>query len=55
MMRTFGIGQKRLGPFVSCQRHNEFHTFSSTRHHRIEVLWPGAVILVRLAPAEEAH
>jgi hypothetical protein len=29
---------------------NIFHTTSSTQHHGIEVLWPGAVILARFAP-----
>jgi hypothetical protein len=34
---------------------NQFYTFSSTKHHGIEVLWPGAVILARYAPPPEAH
>lgn len=34
---------------------NIFHTYSSTKHHGIEVLWPGAVLLVRFAPAEAHH
>jgi hypothetical protein len=34
---------------------NEFHTRSATQHHGIEVLWPGAVLMVRFAPPGAAH
>ena len=30
---------------------NEIHTRSSTEHHGIEVLWPGAVLVARFAPS----
>jgi hypothetical protein len=34
---------------------NEFYTTSTTRHHGIEVLWPGAVIIARFAPPGAVH
>lgn len=34
---------------------NEFYTKSSTEHHGIEVLWPGAVIVARFAPSGANH
>ena len=33
---------------------NEFYTMSSTQHHGIEVLWPGAVLIARFAPPPAA-
>lgn len=34
---------------------NEFHTFSTTKHHGIEVLWPGPVMLARFASPDAHH